>query len=136
MLAEGRVFQTEEQSLRQGKLRTVRVIKTPVKDNEGHITGVLGILFDITDQRTLEAELRQAQKMEAIGQLAGGIAHDFNNLLTVILGNLSHVLGRPELNLAASIDLLRQAAHAGLRAAELTQRLLGFAPSTPRPERR
>lgn len=126
LVLEGRTLQTEEQNLLRGKLRTVRVIKTPVKDSHGQINSVLGIFWDITDQIALEAQVRQAQKMEAIGQLAGGIAHDFNNLLTVILGNLSYVLGRPKAHLDSALDLLKNAEQASLRAAELTQRLLGF----------
>ncbi len=126
VLLEGRTVQTEEQNLQRGKVRTVRVTKTAVKDNAGHVNGVLGIFWDVTDQLTLEAQFRQAQKMEAIGQLAGGIAHDFNNLLTVILGNLSLVLSRQRPDLETSFELLRGAEHATVCAAELTQSLLGF----------
>lgn len=130
VLNEGRVLQVEEENLQLGRIRRVRVTKTPVKDSAGQPIGVLGIFWDITDQVNLEAQLRHAQKMDAVGQLAGGIAHDFNNLLTVILGNLSYVLNRPNPNLATALDLLRDAEEAALRAADLTQRLLGFSRRT------
>ncbi|HEV3118338.1 MAG TPA: PAS domain S-box protein [Gemmataceae bacterium] len=125
VLLEGKRVDLEEENLVNGKLRTVRVVKTPVKDSQGRNTGVLGIFWDVTEQRTLEAQLRQAQKMEAVGQLAGGVAHDFNNLLTAILGNLSLVMS----NLAAgdpNRDLLRSAEKASERAANLTRQMLGF----------
>lgn len=79
----------------------------------------------LTRQRQLEEELRQAQKMEAIGQLAGGVAHNFNNLLTGILGNLSmaELELPPQSSLHQYIHPARQAAH---RAPELVERLLGF----------
>ena len=129
VMTAGTVLRREEKTLIGGRLRTVRVIKTPVRDQVGEILGVLGIFWDVTDQLDLEAQLRQAQKMEAVGQLAGGIAHDFNNLLTVILGNLSFIRQRPhEPELAA--ELITNAEQAGLRAAELTKRLLGFSRRT------
>ncbi len=85
----------------------------------------VGIIHDVTARRHTEEQLRQAQKMEIVGQLSGGIAHDFNNLLTVIVGNAEH-LGE---QLKSRQDLQRIAndiCQAGERGAELTQRLLAF----------
>ena len=85
----------------------------------------VGIIHDLTARKQTEEQLRQAQKMEMVGQLSGGIAHDFNNLLTVIVGNAEH-LGE---QLKSRQDLQRIAGdicQAGERGAELTQRLLAF----------
>jgi PAS domain S-box-containing protein len=85
---------------------------------------------DLTEKRSAEAQLRQAQKMEAVGQLTGGIAHDFNNILTVITGTIEiladAVADRPEL--AAIAKLIDEAAE---RGAELTKHLLAFARRQP-----
>lgn len=83
------------------------------------------ILQDISDRVRLENELRQAQKMEAVGRLAAGIAHDFNNILTVILGNTSMQLRNPHLDekLAASLEQVERAAE---RATGLTRQLLAY----------
>ena len=95
------------------------------RDAAGMPLRIAGILMDRTDQRLTEEALRQAQKMEAIGQLTGGVAHDFNNLLTVIVGGLDMMLRRPE-----QVDRVKRLAEAAMGAArrgeQLTQQLLAF----------
>jgi two-component system cell cycle sensor histidine kinase/response regulator CckA len=86
---------------------------------------VLGIVRDMTAQRSVEAQLRQAQKMEAVGRLAAGVAHDFNNILSVIL-SYAEMIGadlKPDEPLRADIDEIRAA---GIRAVDLTRQLLTF----------
>ncbi|HKB03290.1 MAG TPA: ATP-binding protein [Gemmataceae bacterium] len=89
----------------------------------GSSTGVQAIARDLTQRRRLEGELRQAQKMEAIGRLAGGIAHDFNNLLTVINGNAEVLRDRLSGDDGSLGDEILRA---GERAAALTRQLLAF----------
>jgi len=109
---------------KEGKRHEVEVSSRLLYEN-GRATGVQGIARDLTERRRLEAELLQAQKMEAVGRLAGGIAHDFNNILMIVRGYAEILLER----LHPEDPLHGQAAQimkAGNRAAELTQRLLGF----------
>ena len=99
-------------------------------DENGNALARTGMVCDVTEQRNLEAQLRDAMRLEAIGQLTGGLAHDFNNLLTVVLGNAeamsSALKGNPQLYPLA--QLTKQAAE---RGAELTRRLLAFARRQP-----
>jgi len=125
VLREGQRLELEEETLIEGRLRTVHTVKTPVRDGAGRIIGLVGSFWDVTDQRHLESQLRQAHKMEAVGQLAAGVAHDFNNLLTAILGNLTLAAADPAID-APTRAWLHDAEKAGARAAELTQQLLSF----------
>jgi PAS domain S-box-containing protein len=98
---------------------------TPVKGARGEITHLISMKRDLTEEKRLEAQFLQAQKMETVGQLAGGIAHDFNNLLTVIAGTAElAAAGVPEGDpLQQQLGEIRKA---GERAAALTRQLLAF----------
>lgn len=95
-----------------------------VRDHEGKVARLIGFINDITERRSLEAQLRQSQKMDALGRLAGGIAHDFNNLLGVILGYSQLLLetGLPEKTAKRVTGIMQ----AGQRAESLTRQLLVF----------
>src|SRR5262249_39078910 len=88
-----------------------------------------GFIRDLTARVKMEQDLRQAQKMEAVGQLTGGVAHDFNNLLTVISGNLEMLDGR--LDDVEQRDILKEAQEAAQLGAELAKRLLAFGRRQP-----
>ena len=93
--------------------------------DDGTIIGYQGIIRDVTEQRRLEAQLQQAQKMEAVGTLAGGIAHDFNNVLQAISGYVQLLLMKKEKK-DPDIRYLNQIDNAAQRATELTKQLLIF----------
>lgn len=105
---------------------------SPVLDGDGELRYYFASQLDVTRRRDAEEGLRQAQKMEAVGQLTGGIAHDFNNLLTVIQGFTDVVLTQVERSREKPIDpvrttrSLRAVVEAAERGAELTQQLLAF----------
>ena len=102
---------------------------TSLRDGRGEIQGFLGVVYDLTDRKGLEAGLRQAQKMEAFGQLAGGVAHDFNNILTVISGYGSMLELQPlPPSARRAVANISEAAE---RAANLTRQLLTFSRRRP-----
>ncbi len=110
--------------------RLVTSNRLAIYDQKGEVQYILGVVEDVTERRAVENQLRQAQKMETIGQMTGGIAHDFNNMLTVITGTIDFLAeglqDKPEL--AAIAKLISEAAD---RGAELTGQLLAFARKQP-----
>jgi signal transduction histidine kinase/CheY-like chemotaxis protein len=124
--AEGRIREHETEILaRDGRWVECRLSLALLRDAAATAIGTLAILEDTSERKRLEAQLRQAQKMEAVGRLAGGIAHDFNNLLAVIMGHsdlIKNVLRKGD-GLAHDVEQIRRASE---RAASLTRQLLAF----------
>jgi PAS domain S-box-containing protein len=110
---------------RSGRDMQMLVFAAPLHNESGNVTGAVCIINDITDQRALEEQLRQAQKMEAIGRLAGGIAHDFNNILTAIQGYATLLQAEvpSQSHSRGDVDGILDAA---ARASAFTRQLLAF----------
>ncbi|HWB59402.1 MAG TPA: response regulator [Chthoniobacteraceae bacterium] len=108
-----------------GQIRWIRDKAFSVRDAEGHVSRVVGVARDITEQRVLAEQLRQSQKMEAVGQLAGGVAHDFNNLLAVIMMHADMAAGNDSVPDEAR-DSMREILLAAERAAGIINQLLLF----------
>jgi two-component system, cell cycle sensor histidine kinase and response regulator CckA len=127
----GRVLRGEARPTNEFRIRTaagqyrVGEFSVSAQHRQGRLVGILGIGRDVTERLSLEQQLRQAQKMEAVGRLAGGIAHDFNNILTAITGHADLLLQ----DLGASDprrEDVEEIRRSGERAASLTRQLLAF----------
>jgi two-component system, cell cycle sensor histidine kinase and response regulator CckA len=116
--------------LPDGTMKSIKANGIVIRDADGTAVRMIGLNQDITDHKVIEGQLRQSQKMEAIGQLAGGVAHDFNNILTVIYGYCYMLQSGTENNpvLRSNVDQVLAAAE---RAANLTRSLLAFSRKQP-----
>jgi PAS domain S-box-containing protein len=114
-----------ENRTKDGRTILCEWYNTPFPNAAGEVIGCLSLAQDITEKHSLEQQLRQAQKMDAIGQLAAGVAHDFNNLLTIINGYSGLLLeGMPPEH--PNFEFLNEILSAGERSASLTRQLLVF----------
>ncbi len=113
-----------------GRKVLLDIALAPLKGGDGATVGLIIVGRDVTEQNRLEEELRQSQKLEAVGRLAGGIAHDFNNLLTVVLGNLE-LIRSGNADQSEIGDMLAVTERAARQAADLTKQMLGFARRQP-----
>jgi PAS domain S-box-containing protein len=114
---------------RDGRAIAIADSAAPIHSRDGRLQGMVLVFRDISERKQLEAQLRQAQKMEAIGTLAGGIAHDFNNILAAILG-FSELASYEVPQASAVWDHLQNVLRAGKRAKELVQQILAFSRRT------
>jgi PAS domain S-box-containing protein len=112
---------------KSGEIIDVMLSAIMQRDADGQSKCSQSVMIDVTQQIRAEHQLRQAQKMEAVGQLTGGVAHDFNNFLAVILGNAELLKDR----VADDVELVEKIERAALRGADLTRRLLAFSRRQP-----
>lgn len=127
---EGVFDRIEQHCKADGTIRWYSATKVAIRDTDQEIIGLVGITRDITERRQADEQLRQAQKMEAIGHLTGGVAHDFNNMLMVIIGNLDLLSDAISSNSAAR-ELIDDSMTAALNGADLTRSLLAFGRRQP-----
>lgn len=122
----GQFCQFERRMRRKdGSELLVWISGSPLFDDIGHYRGAFAMLTDLTERRQLESQLRQAQKLDSVGQLAGGVAHDFNNILAAIMMHLSLLHQNPNLDEETS-EALKELESEAKRAANLTRQLLMF----------
>ena len=133
VMQTGQTEELEEKYLQDGQEVWVNTIKTPIRQKNGTIIGILGVFYDITERKRaeeekekLQAQLNQAQKLELVGRLAGGVAHDYNNTLSVIIGysELAMAKVRAEDPLREDLNEIYSAAN---RSKDVTRQLLTFA---------
>jgi len=111
---------------KDGSRRYVEASVSPIIDAKGQTIGFQGIVRDITEQKTIKAQLQQAQKMESVGRLAGGVAHDYNNVLSVIIGFTEMAIDDVDPD-GPLHDDLEEVLNAAKRAENITRQLLAFA---------
>jgi PAS domain S-box-containing protein len=126
-LGRGEVFSGEVTNrTKSGALYTAEVVISPVRGADGQVVNYVSLQRDVTHERALDAQLRQAQKIEAIGEFTGGIAHDFNNLLSIVLANVSLAAAEMPVEAFQIRGYLRDVEQATLRGAAMVRKLLAF----------
>ena len=125
-LQDGLVHESTTHTPRAGGARNYRIVASPILDASGKVTAAIEMVEDITERLSLESQVRQSQKMEAIGRLAGGVAHDFNNMLSVIQGYTDLALETVDPAQPLHADL-EEISNAASRSTDIVRQLLTFA---------
>ena len=125
-LQDGLVHEATTQTPQAGRVRSYRIVSSPILNASGEVTAAIEMVEDITEKLSLESQFLQSQKMEAVGRLAGGVAHDFNNMLNVILGYAEMALDKVDPAQPLHDDL-KEILNAARRSAGIIRQLLAFA---------
>jgi PAS domain S-box-containing protein len=115
-----------ERRRQDGQPVDLRICAAPMRRPDGTIDRVIALAEDVTERKSLGEQLRQAQKMEAIGQLTGGLAHDFNNILTIVITNAALMASELKSEQAEARVELEELHRAALRGVELVRKLMAF----------
>ncbi len=124
-LSDGRVHESITETPAAGSVRNYRIVSSPIIDSEGEVKGAIEMVEDMTETLKLEEQLRKAQRMESIGNLAGGIAHDFNNILFPIIG-MSEMLMEDLPSGSGERENAEEIFKAGKRGSDLVSQILAF----------
>ncbi len=124
-LQDGLVHEEITQTPHASGTRNYRIVSSPITNASGEVTAAIEMVEDITERHNLEEQLRQSQKIEAIGTLAGGVAHDFNNILSAIFGYSQLILDKAKDN-GPIVQHVEEIMTASKRAAVLTKSLLAY----------
>jgi len=130
----GGYYSLNQNTTKDGRTILCEWHNTPLVDNNGKVIGVTSLVDDVTQRQRDEEDIRQSQKMDAIGKLTGGIAHDFNNMLGVILGYSELIKVRVNENEQTVISYTDEIIKASERAKKLTSKLLDFSRKAPSSE--
>lgn len=130
IMQSGVAEEFEETIIIGGEERMIQTVKVPALDEDGNTCGVLGIFWDITEQKLLEEKYRQAQKMESVGTLVGGVAHEFNNTLAGITGRLFLAQADAE-DKSKVLHHLDKISTLCSRASDMVKQLLAFSRKSP-----
>jgi len=128
---KGGTYSLNENTTKDGRVILCEWHNTPLVDDDGNVIGVASLVEDITEQEKNEENLRQSQKMDALGKLTGGVAHDFNNMLGVILGFTELLKDRVDQHDPKQIKYCNEIFNAAERAKKLTSNLLAFSRKVP-----
>ena len=135
IMESGKTEDVEEKYIKDGREFIVHTVKTPVKDEEGNIIGILGIFWDITEKISMQMEAIRTRQLASLGEMAAGVAHEINNPITGII-NYSQIIANKSIKGSRENDLAKRIMKEGERIAVIVRSLLSFARADDRKEKK